>query len=298
MEYRESAVEESFPDAIILNQVQRILESHLFKVSNILSGFLTYIVNETISGRSENLKEYNIAIKVLKKPLHFNPNQSGVVRVHARRLRDALNEYYINYGIENCCEIIVPKGGYTPIFKRFKLFCAPILQSKCCSLPLSCKSIKIAVMPFKSNETVQSTLSMIDSIGQILSTEIFRLSSFSVLSYYTTQHLQSRNASLKELYSRYSVQLALTGTIQVNQTRIYVFLELVSVETEVLVWSDRLDLDIKLFRNYDTDKVIANRVIASLKISNALFGMHVFGKIAKIDKVPTIKMMSSNKKFS
>ena len=51
----------------IRDQVKRVLSSAQLSNSNILSGLLHFIVNETLDGRGNDLKEYNIGIHALKK---------------------------------------------------------------------------------------------------------------------------------------------------------------------------------------------------------------------------------------
>ena len=40
------------------------------------------------------LKEYTIAVNVLDKPTNFKPQDNSIVRIHAGRLRRALNHFY------------------------------------------------------------------------------------------------------------------------------------------------------------------------------------------------------------
>ena len=46
----------------IQEQLTKILSSSKLSASNILSQFLYFIVNETLAGRGEALKEYTIAV--------------------------------------------------------------------------------------------------------------------------------------------------------------------------------------------------------------------------------------------
>ena len=111
---------ELFSNEAISGQLEKILISPEFATSVVLRRFLIYIVNETLSGKSINIKEYNIGVNVLKKPLSFKPNSNGVVRVHARRLRSALENYYKSYGMDDDCFITIPKGRYVPSFEKLK----------------------------------------------------------------------------------------------------------------------------------------------------------------------------------
>src|SRR5579864_4459771 len=65
----------------------KLLIDPLFSLSDILKRFLRFIVKETLEGRSDQLKEYTIGVKVLHKPANFNPQIDAIVRIHACRLR-------------------------------------------------------------------------------------------------------------------------------------------------------------------------------------------------------------------
>ena len=101
----------------IQEQLTKILSSSKLSASNILSQFLYFIVNETLAGRGEALKEYTIAVYALKKSLDFNPQIDSIVRIHAGRLRRALKEYYHEEGVHDPIVIIIPKGNYMPVFE-------------------------------------------------------------------------------------------------------------------------------------------------------------------------------------
>ena len=76
--------------------------------------FLEYIVNETLAGRGERLKGYNIALEVFDRPETFDPTVDPLVRIEAARLRDKLREYYETDGQSDPIRIDLPKGSYTP----------------------------------------------------------------------------------------------------------------------------------------------------------------------------------------
>ena len=282
-EKNEPDVRSLFSNEVILDQVKRILKYRAFKVSKVLSAFLTYIVHEAIDGRAEQLKEYNIAVHVFRKPLDFNPGECGVVRVNARRLRDALNDFYSKNNKENGCEIFIPKGGYIPVFKSPKWLGPLPVQLRSYRSPLPGEKIKIAVMPFRSQESVRSKLSMIDSVGQMLCTEFSMIPCFSVLSYYTTWQMQSANVALQDMHFKYDTQFALTGSIEVGPKRIFVFLQLVKVETEMLIWSDILELEDIQYQNPGVARIIVSRIMSALQRSGDLFDIHYVDRLADRD---------------
>lgn len=101
----------------VLDALQRILGSSDFIASDRNTRFLQYLIEETLAGRRERLKGYTIALDVFGRDAAFNPNIDPLVRVGARRLRDALERYYLTSGIADPVRISIPKGGYVPVFK-------------------------------------------------------------------------------------------------------------------------------------------------------------------------------------
>lgn len=79
------------------------------------------MVRETLEGKGENLKEYVIATDVLNKSSDFNPQLDAVVRIHAGRLRNLLDKYYLEAGINDPVKISIPKGRYIPLFEYNKI---------------------------------------------------------------------------------------------------------------------------------------------------------------------------------
>ena len=43
--------------------------------------FLEYLVNETLAGRGERLKAYNVALEVFERPETFDPTVDPLVRI-------------------------------------------------------------------------------------------------------------------------------------------------------------------------------------------------------------------------
>jgi hypothetical protein len=112
------SVAQSFSKDEIRQQLKRIFSDPIFAVSDILKRFLSFITEETIDGRSNQIKEYTIGLNVLNKTFAFNPKEDAIVRIHAGRLRRALNNYYRTSGAADPIYISMPKGSYVPIFSE------------------------------------------------------------------------------------------------------------------------------------------------------------------------------------
>jgi hypothetical protein len=98
-------------------QVERILQSKIFRSSEVLRHLFAYLADKSLDGGAENLKEYTIGLDALGKPESFDPRQESVVRMHTARLRQKLGEYYRSEGIDDPVIIDLPKGGFKVIFE-------------------------------------------------------------------------------------------------------------------------------------------------------------------------------------
>jgi len=103
-------------DDAIRDELGRVLASDAFVASPMLSAFLRFVVEETLAGREDRLKAYTIAVGALDRPESFDPNDSPVVRVQARRLRQALRRHYETAGADSPIRIDLPLGNYVPVF--------------------------------------------------------------------------------------------------------------------------------------------------------------------------------------
>ena len=115
MRSERSAPSSDIPPAAIRAELERILASEIFARSDRLSAFLEFIVEQTLSGQGDTLKEQVIAAALYGKGADFNTAADPIVRVDARRLRDRLREYYSS-DPDNPVVVSVPKGSYTPVF--------------------------------------------------------------------------------------------------------------------------------------------------------------------------------------
>lgn len=101
---------------LVYRALEKINAHPLFSGSAILRRFLFYVVNETLAGNARQIKEYTIALHVLNKPINFDVQKDGIVRIHACRLRKTLENYYRTAGSEDGVFILIPKGRYIPTF--------------------------------------------------------------------------------------------------------------------------------------------------------------------------------------
>jgi serine/threonine-protein kinase len=132
------------PEKAIRHQLNRILASKTFSQVDRLKRFVSFIVLEAVGGRGGELKEYVIGVQVFGKEPSFDPRTDPIVRVQARRLRARLVRYYREEGQHDEVIVDLPKGGYSPVFRRREV-AAAVKPSLSAALV---NRNTVAVMPF------------------------------------------------------------------------------------------------------------------------------------------------------
>ena len=105
------------PDAV-RDELNRVLASHEFRSSRRSQDFLRYVVEHTIQGQSDTLKERTIGIEVFGRPVSYDPSEDATVRVKAGEVRKRLGLYYAAEGLHDPLRIELPAGTYIPEFRR------------------------------------------------------------------------------------------------------------------------------------------------------------------------------------
>ena len=106
----------------VREELQRILTSDLFAKSPRLGNFLRFIVDSTLKGEGQQIKEYLIGVEVFGRSSSYDPRTDPVVRVEAGRLRSKLADYYRAAGQTAPLLIELPKGRYVPVFRLSSSF--------------------------------------------------------------------------------------------------------------------------------------------------------------------------------
>lgn len=96
--------------------LQALLARKEFNVSERNRRFLSYVVEETLEGRADRIKAYNIALAAFDRGEDFDPLNDPIVRIEAGRLRRALEHYYLTEGRADQLRIVIPKGSYAASF--------------------------------------------------------------------------------------------------------------------------------------------------------------------------------------
>jgi len=97
--------------------IEKVLHSVTFSRSDSSRLLLKFIVEKSLSGNLDSIKEYTIATEALGRPSDFDPKADSIVRIQVQRLRKRLEEYYSDEGREDAVRIVIPSGHYIPEFR-------------------------------------------------------------------------------------------------------------------------------------------------------------------------------------
>jgi len=100
----------------VREEMERILHSETFRSSPRSRQFLRFVVEQTLEGCQELLKERSIGIAVFGRKPAYLTEGDAVVRVRATEVRKRLSQYYATFPRSGACRIELPAGTYIPQF--------------------------------------------------------------------------------------------------------------------------------------------------------------------------------------
>ena len=104
-------------EAARLELVNRVAHSQTFGRSERLGSLLTYICEMALEGREAELNEQKIGHAVFGRSQDYDSAVDGIVRSQASRLRQRLEQYFQQEGADEPLRIVIPRGGYVPMFE-------------------------------------------------------------------------------------------------------------------------------------------------------------------------------------
>ncbi len=212
-------------------QVARILTSPEFEKSHQLRRFLEFVVEETLAGRGDQIKQYTVAIKAFGRPAHFDPRADPIVRIEARRLRRSLNRYYQLYGAADPIIIEIPTGAYVPRFR-------PNVSAEQPSEPASAFRPAVPtllLMPFETRLNDEDERFLADSLGEELAIALHRFHHLQVIGPIprTIEEIGPRTIA-----RHYGADFLLAGRIIHLTNRMKIVVRLLDGSTGRLLWSE------------------------------------------------------------
>jgi len=259
-----STTDPLFSVQAVEEELERIFRDPHFTESAILRKFLSFIVQETTHGRSNCLKEYTIAINVLEKPLNFNPQENGIVRIHAGRLRRALSEYYNDMGRDDEVVITIPKGKYVPVFaNRSNPAEAAIIERELHDeeLPIGDEDNVLAILPFTCMTKTGPANSFAEGLCLQINSMLMHLDQVSVIAYQAVKNLVLVHPDYKELGALVGFNYIITGGVQFLKDKLRVNIQLIECNSYKQTWSQTFERKLTKSNLFEIEDEICQHVI-------------------------------------
>ena len=102
--------------AAIQEQLERLLGNSHFSHSRRFPSFLRFVVEQTLSGQTDLLKERTLGMEIFGRDADYDTASDPIVRVTAAEIRKRIAQYYQEPGHENELRLSLPAGSYVPQF--------------------------------------------------------------------------------------------------------------------------------------------------------------------------------------
>lgn len=192
--------------------------------SQALSRLLRFIVEQTLKGKADELKEYRLGVEVLGRGEDFDPRIDPIVRLQAAKLRSRLAEYYDNEGRSERLVISIPKGGYSAIFEHLED------QEPARTTPAKeCRSI--AVLPFVNMSADPENEYFSDGLTEELINLLTTIDGLRVVARTSVFCFKNAARDVREIGSKLNVQTVLEGSVRKAGNQLRVTAQLIDVSS-------------------------------------------------------------------
>jgi hypothetical protein len=99
---------------VLRQHLEELTNGEAFQASPRSQQFLRYIIEKSIRGDFESLKERVIGVELFQRPASFDTGEDSIVRVTASDVRKRLLQHYGRYGQESEIRLAIPSGSYIP----------------------------------------------------------------------------------------------------------------------------------------------------------------------------------------
>jgi serine/threonine-protein kinase len=254
------------PAEAVRAQLERVLRNPGLIHSGRLSRFLTFVVEQTLGGHGDQLKEYVIGLAVFDKDVSFDPRLDPIVRVEAGRLRAKLTRYYETDGRWDPITIEFLRGSYAPSFRE----AAPDLLPDPVPGNVTADSQAIAVLPFVDQSPSRDQEYFCDGMSIELINALTKVQGLRVVAWSATRPLRRQDYDLREIGKQLRVGAALEGTVRKEEEHLRISAQLVDIDSGCYIWSETYDRNLKDV--FAIQEEIARAIVTSLKVQHLLNG--------------------------
>ncbi len=260
----------------VRRQLGRLLASDGFANADRMSRFLRYVVERTLAGEADRLKEYTIGVDVFDRKEEYDPRIDSIVRVEAARLRSKVDEYYNRPGADDPIVIRLRRGSYIPAFEErtapsvaglkgtdsaehirpqrsrrslgiglvavgLAIIVAVAWRNGPWTTSRQETSVRIAVLPFAHFSNLQTDGTLAARLTDGITTELARVGTLAVVSH--TSALQFANAGrpLREIAQSLNATFIVEGSVVTKDEALHVSARVIDAAQDRKIWVKDFD---------------------------------------------------------
>lgn len=255
---------------------------------------LRYVVERTLEGKTDELKEYALGVDVFGRGESFDPRVDTIVRVQARNLRSRLEQYYSSpEGRTDPVLIEIPKGRYVVSFRwmpppspsvpiakkglssrwRSGLLAAVtalvvfatgwgLYSSRSGTGAKQPAITSLAVLPLKNLSGDPDKEYFADAMTESIIGRLSSIRHLRVISRTSVMQFKDTKLSVPEIAGRLGVDAIVEGSVMRERDEIRVHAQLIRALTDEHLWSETYDRKITdvLALQSDVAQAIAEKV--------------------------------------
>lgn len=233
-------------------QLEKVLGSKQFQRSPRLSPFLKYVVEETLAGKGDLLKGFNIALDVFGRDVSFDSSTDPLVRVQARNLRLALERYYLDDGKYDPIRIDIPKGFYSATFSKNSPEQQVLLEPS------------IAVLPFEAIGGPDQRSYLAEGITYELNSAFTQFAELAVVIRQAVESYRRVPVDVRKVSRELGVRFVLQGSVQTVDDNIRVSARLLDGPTGNHLWARDYNRKLTTHNMFEVQDEITREVVSRI----------------------------------
>lgn len=215
--------------------VRKITGSKVLAGSTALTNLLTYLVAKVVRLEHHEIKEQLLGTEVFARGKNFNPQADTIVRVHVRRLRHKLREYYKTQGSNDPIRIEIPRGSYVPIIVHHNMDEW---------YPTGLVRRRLAVLPFIVLDHSNTAKKFAKILARTLIDDLARSTRLEVVSHISSQIFHDHYRDRQRVSKCLNADAILEGGVKIYKSRLSTTLSLASAREKRTLWNFQFDTDI------------------------------------------------------
>lgn len=273
----------------VRTHLQAVLAGRSFANATRARRFLTYIVEQTLAGQTDAIKELVLGIEVFDRPADFDPKIDPIVRVEAGKLRKRLDEYYAEEGATSDLRIEVPKGSYvaqfvlrpqavptpqaTPAAPRLRYAIAIVAMLLIAAIVWGVRHFRatvpivspsIAVLPFLNLSTDPANEYFADGLAEELTDALCNAGGLRVAARTSAFFFKGKPTDIREVGAKLRVAFVLEGSVRKQGQQLKVTAQLIRTEDGYHVWSGSFER--QLSDIFKVQQELASSLVNTLQV--------------------------------